>query len=226
MIIEFIKNNYFMPIYVAALILSIYKYRFYYNTILKYLPVLIGYTILTEIMGLLIRDVDQFQIVYIQEYSYFNSLVFNIYDLFFFGYFYFIFWKTLVNKRHKAITKYGIWVYAIASITNALFENFIIWPQLYASIVGSFVLIICIMYYFKEHHQKNKRTSDLLVWISIGLLVFNLFFPPIFFLGLSNHELYQAWNLRQVHYVLIIVMYTCIIIGFARLKRRITPDEI
>ncbi len=226
MIIEFFKSNYFMPIYVAALILSIYKYHYYYNTILKYFPVFIAYTILTEIMGLLIRDVDQFQIVYIQEYSYFNSLVFNIYDLFFFGYFYFIFWKTLVNKKHKAIIKYGVWVYAIASIANAFFENFIIWPQLYASIVGSLVLIIGIICYLKEHHQKNKRTSDLLVWISIGLLIFNLFFPPIFYLGLSNHEVYQAWNLRQVHYMLIIVMYICIIIGFTGVKHRITPGEI
>lgn len=212
--------------YMVALILSIYKYRYYYNTLLKYIPVFIAYTILAEIMGLLIRDIDQFQIVYIEEYSYFNSLVFNIYDLFFFGYFYFIFWKVLVNKRHKAIIKSGVFVYAFASISNAFFESFIIWPQLYASITGSLVLIICILLYFKQHHQKNKRTSDLLVWISIGLLIFNLFFPPIFFLGLSDYEVYKAWNLRQVHYMLIVVMYTCIIIGFAGVKRKVAIDEI
>jgi hypothetical protein len=41
--LEYILNNYFMLLYFLALILSIAKYHLYYDTILKYLPILIVY---------------------------------------------------------------------------------------------------------------------------------------------------------------------------------------
>jgi hypothetical protein len=70
-----------MLLYFLALILSIVKYHLYYDTILKYLPILIVYTFLTETLGIIIRDVDEIQIIYKQEYYNYNTAIFNIFDM-------------------------------------------------------------------------------------------------------------------------------------------------
>lgn len=224
-IFQFLSDYCFMLIYGIALVISLIKYSFYYNTLLKYLPIFIAYTLLTEIMGLLIREVDEIQIIYIEQYSNFNSLIYNIYELVFFGYFFFIFWKVLY-KKYRGIVKFGAALYLLVSLLNAYFENFIIWPQLYASLTGSVILITSIVLYFKQSVLRTSWTSGLLIWISIGLLIFNLLFQPIMFLGMFNYEVYQAWSLRQVHHVIIVLMYVCFSIGLMGLNRRITTDEI
>ena len=73
-----------MLLYFLALILSITNYHLYYNTILKYLPILIVYTFLTETLGIIIREVDEIQIIYKQEYYNYNTAIFNILKIIFF----------------------------------------------------------------------------------------------------------------------------------------------
>lgn len=219
-ILTYLKDNYFILFYGVALVVSLYKYRLYYNSLLKYLPILIGYTLLTEILGLLIRDAKEIQLVYIEAYSHYNSLVFNIYEIIFFFYFYFIFWKIIKNAKYKNIIKYWALAYLIATLINSFFINFIIFPQIYATIVGALVLIISILLYFKEilSNQKNKHT--LLVWVGIGLLIFHVFYLPILYAGRFDYDLYQKYHFRQIHHFIIALMYSCYIIGFLRMKSR------
>lgn len=209
-----------MLFYGVALAVSLYKYRLYYNSLLKYLPILISYTLLTEILGLLIRDVEEIQIVYIEAYSHYNSFVYNIYEIIFFLYFYFIFWKVIKNAKYKKIIKYGTLVYLVATLINLVFINFIIFPQIYGTTVGAFVLISSISLYFKEilSNQKNKYT--LLVWVGIGLLIFNIFYLPILYAGRFDYDLYQKYHFRQIHHFIIALMYSCYIIGFLKMKSR------
>lgn len=219
-ILTCLKDNYFMLFYGVALVVSLYKYRLYYNSILKYLPILIGYTLLTEILGTIIRDIEEIQIVYIEAYSHYNSLVYSIFKIVFLFYFYFVFWKIIKNVKYKSIIKYGALAYLITTLINPFFVNFIIFPQIYASTIGAFVLIISILLYFKEilSNQKNKNT--LLVWIGIGLLIFHVFYLPIQYAGRFDYDLYQKYHFRQIHHFIIALMYSCYIIGFLKIKRR------
>lgn len=204
------------------MVLSLVRYRFYYDSVLKYFPILIGYTLLSEILGILIRDFDNFQIVSLEEYNYANYFIYNIYDIVFFFYFYFLYWRIISNSKYKNIIKYGAILYLISTIINPFFQNILIFPQIYGSTIGSLILIICILLYFREVKSFKKKKSNLVIWISIGLFVFNLFFPLILLAGRYDYDLYKKFNFQQFHYFLILAMYSCFIIGFLRMKRRLS----
>lgn len=207
-----------MLFYVVALVLSIWKYPLYFNTVLKYIPILIGYALLSETLGFFIRNFDTFQIVSVEEYSYANNLVFNIYDIIFFLYFHYVYWKILKIKKHRTLILYGAFLYLGSCIINPFFQDFTIFAQIYASTTGSYLLVIYILLYFFEHRKGLHRKSDLLLWLSLGLLIFNLFFPFIMIIGEHDYSLYLLLHLRKVHHVLITAMYFCIIIGFIRVR--------
>ena len=212
------SDKYFMLCYPIALVLSIRKYPLYFNTILKYLPILIGYALLSELLGLFIRDFESIQIVSVEEYSYANNLVFNIYDIIFFLYFFYVYWKILKIKKHRSLVIYGVFIYLGSCIINPFLQEFTIFAQIYASTTGSFLLVIYILLYFFECYKGLQRKDDLLQWLSLGLLIFNLFFPFIMIIGEHDYSLYLLLHLRKVHHVLITAMYICIIIGFIRVR--------
>lgn len=217
-VLEYIGGNYFMLFYLLALVLSIKKYHLYFNTVLKFLPILIGYAFLSELLGFLILNFDSFQIVSVEEYSYANNLVFNIYDIIFFLYFFYVYWKILKIKKHRTLIRYGAFLYLGSCIINPFLQDFTIFAQIYASTTGSFLLVIYILLYFFEYYKGLQRKDDLLKWLSLGLLIFNLFFPFIMIMGEHYYDLYLLLHLRKVHHVLITAMYSCIIIGFIRLR--------
>lgn len=217
--IEFFKNNYFIPIYGVALVIAIFRYRWYYESVLKYFPILIAYALLSEILGYFISNFESFQIVYSDKYYYANNFIFNIYDVVFFLYFYFLYWRIITNSKYKNIIKYGAILYLISSIINPFFQNVLIFPQIYASTVGSLVLIISTLFYFNQIKQYKENKKNLLLWVSTGLLIFNIFFPIVMLTGRYNYHLYQELYFRQIHYFLIAAMYGCFIIGFIKMKR-------
>lgn len=217
--IEFFKNNYFIPIYGVALVIAIFRYRWYYESVLKYFPMLIAYALLSEILGYFILNFESFQIIYSDKYYYANNFIFNIYDVIFFLYFYFLYWRIITNSKYKNIIKYGAILYLISSIINPFFENVLIFPQIYASTVGSLVLIISTLFYFGQIKQYKENKKNLLLWVSTGLLIYNIFFPIVMLTGRYNYYLYQELYFRQIHHFLIAVMYSCFIIGFLKMKR-------
>lgn len=209
-----------MAFYCIALLLSLKKYHLYFNSVLKYLPVLIAYAILSELLGYLIMTFDSFQVVTAKEYSYANNLIYNIYDIICFLFFYYVFYKILKVKAHKKLIISGILIYFLTFIVNPFFEDFTIFPQIFASGIGSMFLIICICCYFYELKKGEQSPYILFVWISIGLLIFYLFIPFILYLGIYNYPLYQELNLRQIHHLLIAALYMCWIIGFISVKQK------
>ncbi|MGB5437773.1 MAG: hypothetical protein WBM98_17900 [Maribacter sp.] len=224
---EFLKDNFFIPLYAITLVVSLLRYNRYYSTsVLKYLPMLIAYTMVSEILGYFIRDFDSFQIVYGEKYQYANYIIFNIYDVVFFLYFYVLYWKNIKHKGYKEIIKYGGVVYIIATVINPFFQNVLIFPQIYASTIGSIVLILTIFLYYHDIRGQKQKKYKLLVWISYGLLVFNLFFPMISILAYYDYTLYKELNLKQFHYLLIVITYACFILGFVLMRpTRSTGDD-
>ena len=148
-------------------------------------------------------------------------MIFNIFDIAFFLYFYFIFWNILSSSKFKKWTKYGAILFIISSIINPFFHDFVLYPQLLATSVGSMILIGCILLYFKELRTNayTPNVHNLLFWISIGLLIFYSLYPFILLVGYFNYELYQKFHMHQIHHVLIAAMYSCFIIGFLLMQR-------
>ena len=214
-----------MPFYGIALVLALIKYRWYYDSVLKYFPILLAYTLLTELLGYFIFNFEGFQIVYSEKYPFANNFIFNIYEVVFFLFFYFVYYKCVSNLQHRKIIKYGSIGYVVASLINPFYQDFLIFPQIYASTTGSLVLIVAIVLFILENHKEQSKVNNLLFWVSAGLLIFNIFFPIIMLTGLYDYELYQNLNLRHIHYVLIVLMYTCFIIGFIKMRRMKPLEE-
>ncbi len=225
-ILGFLINYYFIVVYGVAMFFSLVRYKFYFDSFLKYLPILIGYTLISEILGGLIAENDHFQIVYLDGYASYNSLILNFFEIIFFLYFFYVFWSVISVPRFKKWIKYGAVLFIICSVVNPFFQDAMLFPQMLGSSVGSIILVMCTILYFKEIKSKSNIPNhrNLLFWISLGLLLFYSFYPFILTTGYFNYELYQKLYVRQLHYLLIALMYGCFIIGFV-LMRRIRPKE-
>lgn len=223
--LEFVKGNYCIVAYGIALILALAKYRFYYESTLRYFPVIIGYTLLSEILGYLVSKYEDIQIVYLDKfsYSYYNHLIFNIFDIVFFLYFFYIYWKVIDVPKYKRFIEYGTILFIGSSLINPFFQNILILPQLMAITMGSVALIVCIVLYFKTLSKKpdsNLEFDNLLSWVGIGLLAFYPFYPIIMFLGF-HYELYVKYHVRLLQHIAIALMYGFFIIGFIRTQRSV-----
>ncbi len=206
-----------MLVYGVALTLSLIKYKYYYETKLKALPILLGYVFLTEILGVLIRDFEEIQIIFEKGYQNYNHMVFNILDIVFFLYFYWMYRNSTTNPKLKLYTKLGCILFCLASILNPFFENFILYPQLGAILTGSVALTIFAYMYLKETKDKPLAFSNyhkLVRWISIGFLIFYPAYPFIIGIGQLDVDLYKTLYLGELLLVLIVALYSCIIIGF------------
>lgn len=221
----FLQNAY-IPIYGITLLVSIYRYPKYYESKLKFLPILFIYTFLNELLGKLITNYEEFSLITSDTYSDYNWLIFNIYTVIFYLYFYYIFWHYIESKQSRNIIFYGAILFLAVSLINAFIQNFSMIPQTYAYVVGGLILIYCISVYCKKFVAlpdifRNKE--NILFWLSTGLLIFYLGYLPIKIIryintmeGLTPHPM-----VKRIHLLLIIISYTCFIIGFLRMKKRL-----
>ena len=221
-VLQIIQENAFMLIYGLVLVLSLIKYKYYYDTRLKAFPILIAYILLTEIFGGLIRNIDEIQIVFEADYQNHNHLIYNILDIIFFLYFFYIYHGSTTNLKLKKHTKWAAILFCIAAVINPFFENFTIRPQLIVILTGSLALLFFATMYLKETSKIRIAFSNyhkLLQWVSIGILGFYPFYPFIIGIGQVNEELYNKMYLHKLLLVLITVMYGSFIIGLFRLGK-------
>lgn len=221
---EILKSNPFLPVYGLTWILSIFKLPRYFDSILKYLPIIIGYTLFTEILGVMVFHYDDFTFFSAERYSYYNVLIYNLYDLIFFPFFLYVYYKSLSNNILKKIVKYGAIAFLLAIVINSFITSPLKYELWYAYIVGSTILIISTLSYLYSQRRKSPgslNSKNLLFWVSLGLLIFHLGYLPItifknlhFDLVVNDYE-----SVRKVHICLILVMYGCFVIGFLRMRR-------
>jgi len=126
-----------------------------------------------------------------------------------------------MKAKHKAFLRYGIVSFIIISIINPFLQDFRLYPQLYAIITGSLLLVSCCVLYIRQcskNDDSNSKYSNVLLWISIGLLSFHPFYPILMSIGTKINEFYLP-VFNTTHYSLITIMYACFIIGFLRMRR-------
>ena len=223
---KFLENS-FVPLYAITALLALVKYPKYYTTSLKYLPIIFAYTFFNELLGILILRNEEFSLFMNDRYSYYNVVIYNIYSIIFYLYFYYVFWDHLQNEKHKALVLRAGLLFIIVSIINPIFQNFMLEAQVYTYVVGALILLTCIVLYLLQLKKSGPTYSlkrDLLAWLSLGLSIFYIGYLPIKINRHYNaiHGLSEYVHLRKIHLSLILVMYTCFIIGFLRMRRRLS----
>ena len=222
--VEFLKEDYFLIIYGLTFIISIISYRKYFDTILKYFPIIIAYTFFNELLGYLIRYKKDFTFFPKTELLAANDLIYNVYDIVFYSFFFMVYWKSMSSVKSKKIVLIGVVISALSYIISLFFQNPLYVLLYCASAISGWVLFfssILYLVHLKFTLNWKLQKHNLMLWVSIGISVFYFAFPILIIVGFTNFELWEKFNLRTVLRVFILIMYTFFIIGFLKSNRKV-----
>ncbi len=220
---SFFSENFFLPVYLFTLILSITTYRKFFDTQLKFFPILIAYTFFNELLGVLVRRYSDFSFFKDIKHSYVNDVIYNIYSLVFFGFFYWLYYQLIHQSNPK---KWVIRLSIIVGLTyliSCLFQNPLETNLFYAHALGSWALLFFVFVYLKNLQPKltfQRDKYNLMFWVSIGLICFYSLFPFLFLIGYLRLDIWEKYYFRTILHFLIVVMYALFCIGFIISRRR------
>ncbi len=224
-VVDTFLENAFVPIYGLTLIVAMIRYPNYFDTSLKYFPILLLYTFLNELLGDLIYKYDSFSLAFNDLYSDSYIIIYTLYNIGFFLYFFYLFGSYIQNSKYKVFIKYGSILFILTCIINPFFQDLFREYQYLIFFTGASILMVSVVLYLLEQMQKpiGELKNSILFWIAIGLLIYHLGYIPI--KGIRYHNeligVVEEPYIRQTHLILILIMYTCIIIGFLRMKKRL-----
>jgi len=190
----------------------------------KYLVYFLWYTFIHEVIG------SYAPIAYFSEYKYFsfvkgtffydNAWLYNIYTVIYFSFFINYFTSFIknekINKVFKLLTVIYIVISLIILITSDLSFNS---NSPFLPVVGTILLLVAIIYYYFSLLKSDELLDlkkQLPVYISIGVLVFNLCITPVDIFSLYFKRVNELYVAIRTNLLLItnIFMYTTFIIGF------------
>lgn len=229
-IFDTVLDNIAEPMYALTFIVSIWRYPKYYNTTLRFFPIIIIYTLLNEILGFLIAEYpDIFSLSMNAFYTNYNVVLYNIFYVVYFLYFFNLFRNHIQTILYKKLIFYASIIFIVGSIANICIQDPLKESLLFTFIFGSSTLILIILTYFNQidwHQNKLDPTKNILFWLGWGLLIFYSGYLPIKisnnFRVITNIDNY-LW-VRRLHLTLIPVMYLCFIVGFIKMKRKLLKD--
>lgn len=205
-----ILENTFMALYVIVFIISLYKLPFYRDTSLKYLPLVLLFTIIAEVTG--------------KYYGSPNVVVFNIYYVFYFSLLYYIFMRSIDQEKFKKYIKIAIVIYWIFYLRDLMFIDIFEKSFTPSYLAGAGVLIFCIILYYISILQSSLVLvvkNDLLFWVSVGLFLFYIGYLPIKILRTWFYEYDKFFVILQViQFSLVTVMYLFFLTGFLWMTKR------
>lgn len=223
--IETLVENSFVLIYGVTFVVAMMRYPKYFDTSLKYFPILILYTLLNELLGVLIYKYDTFSLAFNNLYSDNYIVIYTIYNIMFFFYFFHLFRSYVDNLKFKALIKYGSILFLASCLINPFFKNVFYEYQYLIFFSGALILLISVTLYIREQTENGigNLKNNVLFWIAIGLLVYHIGYIPIKVLRYQNELTGQIEepHVRHIHLFLLLIMYTCFSIGFLRMKRRL-----
>lgn len=219
----FLENSY-LPLYGITFLLSLYRYPKYFDTKLKYLPIIFIYTFLNEILGGLIKYYPEYRFFGSDSLAFYNMVIYNIYSVIFYLYFFFIYKFYIENESIKKKIQYASILFLVVATINPFFQDFVASAQTGTYVFGGLVILGCTACYFIQLFATKtglRWKNNLLFWISLGLTVFYIGYLPIKIMRQVHviNGTFEGPNARLIQYALIIAMYSCIIIGFIRMRR-------
>ncbi len=217
-----------MVMYAVTLALSVARFPRYFDTPMRYLPILFAYTLLTETIGLIIRDSDDFSIVIHELYYNNNWLIFNIYLLIYFGFFFYIYHRYITTVAFRGLKIAGLGFFIAVCIFNAWQYDFTTVSQVWSFWAGSLVTgVMAVLYLMQEwrYGDRPRLKHNLLIWLSLGFLIFNLGYMVVRylkFLVVHDGMEYYGW-IHPLYVGLIYVEYACFITGLVLMHKMRQP---
>ena len=206
-----------MPVYIYPIIYSIILvfgilnyFKFNQNLYLKAFLYFLIYSFLTEVIGTYV-----IRVLEIPSFFVYNTwvIVSNI--------FYFLFFLSKIKglKLRKVIMTM-LMIFILFTVINILFiKNYFDESLIYNNILGKILISVVIMIYYTEVLKSNDILSfqkSLFFWISIGVLLYNIGFVPVFVIA----ELIDFTGVfRYIAFALNIVLSFCFITGFIVSKK-------
>lgn len=194
------------------------------NNVNRYLVFFLWYTVFVEIFGLyapLAYFTDYKILPFVKDTLFAdNYWWYNIYVMISFSFFTYYF--TSFFKQHKIVRLVIllIIVYLISSISYLIFTDiYFKGYSIFSNIIGTILILLSIIYYYFNLLRTDKILSlkkTLPVYISIGVLVFNLIGTPMDIFSEyfnSSNDIY----VRLKSYILAtinIILYASFIVGF------------
>ncbi len=204
----------FLTLYLVVFVISLIRFPLYKDSPLKYFPLILLFTVITEFLGGYIRDFIGTS----------NLIIFNIYYFFYFTLFHYVFLKAIEEAHFKKYIKVGIVLFWISYLRDILLVDIFNYSFIASYIVGAGVLIFCIILYYISVLQSSLVLvikNDLLFWVSVGLFLFYIGYLPIKIMRTLFFDLTKFYLiLLIIQFSLIIVMYLFFLIGFIWMKKR------
>lgn len=195
--------------FLSVIIASVYFFK-NRKSKLKYFLYFLWYSFLNELVGKYLADYSQLD----------NTIMYNVYLIIYFLFIFYLYWDNLERKLFKNVISILTIIYSLVYIVNFfVLKNFTTKLQVYPFMIGSCFLIITVILYFIEVLNSEKivlMTKELLFWISLGLLLFNIGIIP-WLIMLSYFPIVFVDNLtilKSLFNCLVIILYICYIIGF------------
>ena len=222
--LDYLLEYAYLPTYAITVVVAIWRYPRYFDTVFKYFPILLMYTLVTELGGVIVKEMPEFDFVLSDLLEYNNWVIYNIYDIIFYLYFFYVYWLIIRKRSYRNIILVGVVIFLIASVVNIFTSDFTIRLQMITYFTGAAVLFVCIVLYLNYYRSitgKYFAKNNLLSWISLGILVFLLGYVPIIILGHFDYVSFENYQiLRRIHLLLILFMYGCFILGFLNMSRK------
>tara|TARA_R110000744_G_scaffold25032_10_gene62176 strand:- start:1703 stop:2392 length:690 start_codon:yes stop_codon:yes gene_type:complete len=222
-LIRFLTDHFYIPLYLFTWLISVIRYKRFYDTPLKYLPMLIIYTFFTEVLGYFIKYYNEFVFFSDGRYAWHNVIIYNVYQIVFFLFFFEVYRKVSKNKAIKKQIRYLSILCAIVYLINGITYNPLHNQMTYAHIVGSFMMLYILVLYFREIYLEkisHPTKYNLLFWISSGLMVFYSIFPIISIIYLLDLNIGIQIYFRPLLLTAIALMYILVNIGLIFGKRK------
>lgn len=213
----------FLPVYLCAVLVALWRYPRYFDTPMRYFPVLLMYTLATEILGVMTIEFNEIGLFANDLFRNYNWLIYNIYLILFTLYFMHVYYQVIPKTSHRRLILIAAGGFLFIYALNPLFQSFRYEMQLASYLAGSAVLVLASVLYLIHRRARSGRQfsdRDLLSWVSVGLTVFYTGFIPLSVIrnSISLYQLVDPTIIRILLQGLIIVMYGCIIVGFFRMR--------
>jgi len=194
-------------------------YHRYFDTVLKLFPIYIAYTIFTELLGYFIITYEDISFFEDPKYSWYNIIIFNIYSIVVFTYFFWVYHNIIRRKSYKQLIKYFGFTVLLSYAVNCFIENPFYSGLYQADTLASVFYLTVIGMYFKERNWKIER-NNLMFWISLGILIFQLVFPFLNLTGFLKPQIWVEYHFRDILKITIVVSYSMYLIGLLLGQRR------
>lgn len=203
-----------MALYVIVFLVAIFRYQLYKNTPLKYLPIILLFTIITEYVGYFTKN----------DYLEINYLAFNVYYLTHFSFFFYVFMAMIDDVSFKKYIKIVTVVFWLFFLSEIVFTGILEGSFAKTYIAGAGILVFCIILYYINILQSSLVLvvkNDLLFWISVGLFLFYIGYIPIKIIKTWFYKPDSFFEfLLLIQFSLITIMYLFFLTGFLWMKKR------